>query len=286
MTDIYVGLAILAAATVFIFVAVVRITRSWSRRSCDLAAVAIVLAMFAYIRLAWYAVWVAEWLPVSNLIVVGNWLPLFAGLLGAIVWRRLGVENRRRGLVLAALGITAGYSALHPLLGETPRCDNLWTRDGVCIQSNRTSCTAAAAATLLTVHGIQTNEQEMADLCLTRDGTTWLGLFRGLKLKTQGTPWDVQVVACDARNLREFEGPVVLRVGLDASTNADVAYQTEYGWTPGVTHSVVLFGFEADRYALIGDPTPGIGRERWTTDELAVLWRGQGMCLVPRDGRR
>ena len=37
----------------------------------------------------------------------------------------------------------------------------------------------------------QSTEQEMAELCLTRHGTSWQGLYRGLKLKTAGTGWDV-----------------------------------------------------------------------------------------------
>ena len=35
----------------------------------------------------------------------------------------------------------------------------------------------------------------MAELCLTRRGTSWMGLYRGLKLKTEGTPWKVEMVS-------------------------------------------------------------------------------------------
>src|SRR5260221_7046371 len=38
--------------------------------------------------------------------------------------------------------------------------------------------------------GISATEQEMADLCITRRGTYWQGLYRGLKLKTAGTLWE------------------------------------------------------------------------------------------------
>ena len=69
-------------------------------------------------------------------------------------------------------------------------------------------------------HGIQASEQEMVELCLTRaDGTPALGLYRGLKLKTRGTPWNVEVFRSGLEDLRNADRwPVILLV--DVLTSA------------------------------------------------------------------
>ena len=57
-------------------------------------------------------------------------------------------------------------------------------KDNVCLQSTGFTCTPAAAATLLKVHGVDTSESEMAAACATtRSGTHVLGLARGLASK-------------------------------------------------------------------------------------------------------
>ncbi|MEZ6111450.1 MAG: cysteine peptidase family C39 domain-containing protein [Pirellulaceae bacterium] len=281
MTDIYLGLALIAAVSLALFLGSARLVRAWPNWACDLAALGIVVVMLLYIQFAWYGVWLVDWLPFSNLIVIGNWLPLFGAVLAAFVWQRLRDDGGRRRLVVGALAATAVYASVHPLLGHTPECQDQWTKDGVCLQSTRYTCTAAAAATLLKTHGIDATERELADLCLTRDGTTWLGLYRGLKQKTRGTEWDVRVVSGSIDELGQLERPAILRVGLETDSSVDSTYQTEYGWIPGVAHSVVLTGLDRE-FAYVADPTPEIGRERWTREELGILWQGQAMCLVAR----
>ena len=129
----------------------------------------------------------------------------------------------------------------------------------------------------------------MTDLCLTRKGTLWQGLYRGLKRQTAGTQWDVEVFVGDVDRLRELvaEGPVILTVGLPDEP-VDEIYTTRYGWSPGELHSVVLFEFgekkgtEADQKVQMGDPSVEGGREQWSIQDLRVLYRGRGLRLVRR----
>jgi hypothetical protein len=122
----------------------------------------------------------------------------------------------------------------------------------------------------------------MAGLCLTRQGTTWQGLYRGLKLKTRGTAWDVAVDRCEADELRRLCGsPVLLSVGLDRSSMRDTDYERELGWIPGVSHSVVLERFSHGA-AVIADPSQEMTREHWDAETLRTLWRGYAFRLVPR----
>jgi ABC-type bacteriocin/lantibiotic exporter with double-glycine peptidase domain len=223
-------------------------------------------------------------LPFASLIVLGNWFLPVMGFLAGIVWRRVPGGVWRKSISVVALGVSGGYATLAPLLGRAPDCRDNWEH-GVCVQTTNKTCTPACAATLLSWHGIPAREQEMAELCLTRDGTTWQGLYRGLKLKTVGTPWDVQVVQCESERLKELSGsPLILSVGLERDVSADREYETEWGWTPGVRHSVVLRGFTVDGQAEIADPAPNSTFERWSPETLRVLWRGTAVRLVPRNG--
>jgi hypothetical protein len=122
----------------------------------------------------------------------------------------------------------------------------------------------------------------MARLCLTTDrGTPDLGVYRGLKLKTAGTSWDVAYFRGDVRTLRGSTGAALLTVRLDPGPGVDPRYEQLWGWTPGVSHTVVFFGFTPDGDKVeMGDP--GVGREHWSAKDLHVLWRGEGLRLVKR----
>ena len=122
----------------------------------------------------------------------------------------------------------------------------------------------------------------MATLCLTRAaGTSMHGLYRGLKLKTAGTGWDVAAFRGDVEPLRRESGPVILSVRLDPGPGVDARYERLWGWAPGVTHTVVLFGFRADGKTDVGDPA--VGREHWREEDVRVLWHGDGLRLVRRE---
>src|SRR5204862_2009719 len=134
----------------------------------------------------------AEGLPISNLIVVGDVLPMESGLLLGLAWPLLHGSVTRRLLVLVPMGAVCLYQANWPLLAKMPAVGEKW-QDGVCRQTSQATCGPAAAATLLQVNNIAATEAEMAELCLTTSkGTSMLGLYRGLKIKTRQTPLDVR----------------------------------------------------------------------------------------------
>jgi predicted double-glycine peptidase len=149
--------------------------------------------------------------------------------------------------------------------------------DNVCLQTSQASCSPAAAATLLRAYCIDTTEQEMALLCLTsREGTSMLGLYRGLKIKTRNTAWDVYMFDSATIDDLRGAGPVLLSVEL-RDGRLEQHMQT-WGWIPGVPHTVVLLGFVGDDKVLVADPA--IGREVWFIDDLRLLWHGEGARLV------
>ena len=253
--------------------------RTWK----TVAATIIVGWMIGYSGLLWDHPLLAEWLPFSSLIVIANWFPLFLLALAALVVQMEHLQLWRRGLMTSALAAAAAYALFQPVLGSPPVCGNAWNKQGDCVQTTQYTCSAASAATLLHAYGIQATESEMAELCLTRHGTSWMGLYRGLKLKTENSMWDVEVIDCAVNDLRSFaERPMILNVGLPAGASQNDPLHREHGWQPGMSHSVVLLGFRDASHVCIADPSPSIGREEWNLATMHRLWHGKAIRLVER----
>ncbi|MDA1016927.1 MAG: cysteine peptidase family C39 domain-containing protein [Planctomycetota bacterium] len=283
MTDLYSGFIFVALATVAAFAFGLRIARDarpWIR---DVLALTTVGLMAAYIHFLWDNVWVTRLLPVSNVVIVGNWFPLLAGLLAGIAWHRVPGHWARKAFSVLALAAAAVYSSVFPLLGEPPTCDNQWA-NGVCLQTSPSSCSAACAATMLAAYGIDATEQEMAELCLTRNGTTWSGLYHGLSVKTRSTQWKPEIfVWDDIEELRSSGQPaIILSIELKPGVETDPKYSEDWGYIPGVLHAVLCFGFLDLGAWEIGDPMSKSGREYWMDHDIRVLWHGKGMRLIDR----
>ena len=283
MSDLYIGLVVMVVMSVGLFVLAAWLTKSASRLRSNLLAIFSLSCLAFYICFLWDNVLLSRFLPVSDLIVVGNWFPLLCGFLAGIAWRAAPGGSIRKCVPVAILGLTGSYAVASPMFGSPPQCGDVWVDNDLCVQTTDKTCTAACAATLLKAYGIEATEQEMAELCLTRNGTRWQGLYRGLKLKTAGTEWDVEVFKCDFHELRQYqEFPMILSVGVDRSDTVDQAYLSEWGWRPGVGHSVVMFGFASIYSVEIADPAPDIGREQWSLSSFRKVWRGRGIRLVSR----
>ena len=283
--DIWVGILLVYALAAGLFFLGRWAGKFMSKWGTVLAGLVVVLAILTFANTFQDSVFLARILPFSNVIVLGRWEPMLAALLAGVVWRRLTGGAWRRSATVLLLMAAAAYFTYHDLWSARPHCGDSW-RGGVCVQMSPASCSAAAAATLLRAYGIDATEAEMARLCFTTDeGTTLHGLFRGLKLKTAGTPWRVEVFSRGLEGLAEMNGaPVLLQVELAVNAVVDPNYEQHWGWVPGVAHTVVFFGFRENNKIEIGDTS--VGRERWDVEALRVLWHGAGVRLVSRDGSR
>jgi hypothetical protein len=281
--DLITGCSIIAALAAALFVLTLRVTRPFPSRTLNLLALLTVCSLGWYIQNVWYDVRLTRWLPYASLIVLGNWLPLFAAVLAAVAWQNAARSRVRQVILTGAMIATGSFALVYPMLGSAPECGHRWDKMGTCLQTTKLTCSAACAATLLKRHGIDATEQEMAELCLTRQGTSWQGLYRGLKLKTAGTPWDVEILRCRPDELAQLaDRPLILSVGLESGLPADTEFTREFGWVPGVNHSVVLTGFTKSGLAIIADPSIEMSREQWDRPMLSTLWRGYAIQLVPR----
>ena len=248
-------------------------------RTLLVAAVVVFVLAFA-IKLQGRLI-VAEWLPFSNVIFTGNLTMVGAACLAGIVFGWPSLPSWRRTLFAAGMWAVGLTALLHQMPRNPPKPGDEWN-DEVCMQSNQASCSACAAATLLMHYDIPADEGEMMKLCLTgAKGTPSLGLYRGLKLKAAGTPYEPEAFHMDIESLLDStEVPAILLVMLELGADVDPRYEQQWGWTPGLGHAVVYYGRAGTDRIMIGDPS--VGREQWSLDDLRVLWQGEGLRLRRR----
>jgi hypothetical protein len=278
MNDLVWGVIIIGTLSAIVLVAMLRISHHLARRTSNLLAIMTVAMMLANSLLIYDSVFLTRILPVSNLVVVGNWSPLLVAILAGLIFWRVPGRSLRRIAIIGSLVVACLVAIYAPILSRPPRMQDRWDR-GVCLQTSRASCSPAAAATLLNAYRIKTTEQEMAMLCLTSDkGTSTHGLWRGLKLKTAGTGYDVYMFSHGKLEDLPGMGPVLLTVELKRDADVDPIYERTWGWLPGVPHTVVLLGFRGPGQVQIADPA--FGTETWAVEDLAVLWHGEGARLI------
>lgn len=285
MADVWVAAAVMHAVAAALYAGLHRATGAWSRSRALGAAAAVTLLLLCYLTWVQETAWLAIWLPLQPALIYGRWVPLFAAALAALLWPRLPATWYRRYPAVVLLLAVAWYQSFGDLVAPRFRnFANVWS-DGVCIQSNDATCSAASAATILKTVGLDTTEAAMAGACLTTTrGTTFHGLLRGLAKAVEGT--DYTCVPFGGRGLSELKqevakGPVIIWVRLDPGPEVDIRYQRDWGWVPGVAHAVVLFRFLPKDRVEIGDPS--VGREVWHVRGLRDLWHGEGVALRKKD---
>jgi hypothetical protein len=282
MNDLRLAAAVMAAVTIAAFALGLALGRRLPPRAGAALAFAVCAFIVAFVFHLSDRLLIARLLPFSGVIVLGDWLPPAVAVLAGLAWRRMPGAPWRRAVLVVPLVTICGLRSYGRLFGDVPPLGQARWKAAVCRQTSQASCGPAAAATLLEAHGIEATEAEMATLCLTRDaGTSMLGVYRGLKLKTRGTRWGVEAFRGDTETLRREPGAVILSVRLDPGPGVDARYQQLWGWAPGVNHTVVFFGFRDDGNADVGDPAAG--REQWREEDVRVLWHGEGIRLVSRE---
>jgi hypothetical protein len=282
MSDLLLGILVIGVLSALLLVGMLRISRTLSHRTSNLLAIFIVALMLANALFLTDSVFLTRVLPFSNLIVIGNWSPLLVAAFAGLIWWRVPPPAFRRIFIIGALTAACLVAIYRPILAAPPSLGDVWRR-GVCRQTSQASCSAAAAATLLAQYGIKTNEAEMASLCLTSNrGTSLHGIWRGLNLKTAGSGMDVYMF--NDGNIDDLygAGPVMMSVMLEDASSVDPRYTRNWGWIPGVAHTVVFLGMTPEGGFLIGDPATG--REVWSRHDLEILWHGVGVRLVRTGG--
>jgi hypothetical protein len=125
----------------------------------------------------------------------------------------------------------------------------------------------------------------MAELCLTGEGTTWLGLYHGLSIRLQGSGFRVEFFEGNLADLDVATTNFPALLCCQLTSEVDIAnpnYREDAGWKPGVAHSAVLFGYMKDFHEnvyVVGDPSQK-HVEFWSQQDIENLWTGQGLQIV------
>lgn len=287
MTDLYIAAAIqlaLAAAALMGGRALVKHTSLWVTGG---------FVLLAGVGIGAYLMWgraTGAWtqlFPVSAAIVYANPSPVLSAFMAGVI---SGLERvpRWRRVPLVAMVVAIGSYDTSALFSPKPPEVLAVFSGKVARQTHSATCSAAAAATLLRevkVPGAQyATEATMVGPCLTDSrGTPLLGLYRGLKLATAGTPYEPVFYNLTPAQLRERPEllPAIVSVKLTPEADfRDPRYRARWGWLLNVTHSVVIFGFHDGGIVDIGDPATG--PEKWHAQALNDLWVGDVLTLEQR----
>ncbi len=236
--------------------------------------------MLCYLLFLWNRPVLTQLFPTSSLIILANWLPLWACFFVGVYMVGQKVSVLRRAVLASVAVCFCAYSIVAPTLGQSPTC---LTTNPRYFQHQTTpyTCSAACGVSLLQLHGISASESEMATLSLTREGTHWMGLYRGLKIKTQGTGWDVVAEPLDISKLRSSSyRPCVMSLKLDVSQFPE---HVDHGFRDDCGHSVLYLGSKAPERITVFDPSPDYGVEEWDDSVIDCVEDGVVLRLVPVD---
>lgn len=224
----------------------------------------------------------AKLVPLSAAIIYTNFAAVFAALAAGWATRIPATPRWRRVAMAILLSLMSIAAIIWPLLSiavrPPPNGGDDW-ENGVAMQTSWATCSPAAAATLLRAEGIETSEATMIPLCLTDSaGTPTLGLYRGIKMVADRFGRDVDLIDGGIDELlAQDDWPVLLTVRLPFGVQ-DRRYVDQWGWIPGMGHSVVVLGRTPDGGIIVGDPS--VGLESWTEDDIRVLWHGDGIKIT------
>lgn len=277
--DLWIAIAVMtvlsAAAAALVATRLYSDTGQWTMLGLAASAFGMVIfLLYGSGQLFW-----ARVIPVSAAIIYSNLAAIFAAMAAGWAWRLPNTPRWRRGTLATLLSISSVVAILMPLLSialrPPPLGGNSWS-EGVAMQTSWATCSPAAAATLFRGEGIAVSEAEMIPLCLTDyAGTPTLGLYRGVKLIANRH--DRRVVLLDGgltRLVADDDWPVLLSVSLPFGVE-DRRFVEQWGWIPGMGHSVVVLGRTDAGNFIVGDPS--VGLEIWSKADLDLLWQGVGL---------
>lgn len=286
MNDLIFAAVVVAGVSLGMFLVGYRLGRSRRHWPGVVALAGVGVVYMGYFLFLRDSVALVRFIPVSSVKIAGDPAPWLAALAAGILVAQHRIHALRRA-ALALLVVAMGWHGTATAFTRpSQQTGDVW-EEGVCLQTARSTCGPAALATLLRIHGVQTNETEMARLCLTgEEGTHLTGLYRGLSLKAPHgtTPVANRMSVEELRNNPDRLPALVSLKLTRALADTDPRYVQQWGWDVGVLHSTVVLSFEKDDdiwRVWLADP--GTGAELWSVRGLEELWTGEVLYLERDD---
>ena len=109
MADLYEAAGLMAAASVALFLLGLTLGRRLPPRLVPAAALATCAFIVAFVWLAEDHPALARLLPISSVVILGDWLPPAVALLAGLAWRRVPGAAWRKAVVVVPLLALCGY---------------------------------------------------------------------------------------------------------------------------------------------------------------------------------
>lgn len=263
----------------------VRLAKSGLRGLRIALAAGVAVVGLGFLAMVRPDIWVRI-LPWRDVLFVSNLFPIAVAVVTPSLLLRLKTRPQRvrfAGLAGILFLLTLRETAL---LFKPPAASKVtWIdHNGICRQTSRETCSAAALVTLLRRHGIAATEEEMVKLAWTRrdQGTTQLGLCRALSVKAGASDgFRATIKHIDADRLIALGKPAVITVGLGRLANSKEAQEfgAAYEWSPGSLHDVTFLGRSETKPGHVRIGEPDFGLEEWPEEHLRYLYRGFALML-------
>lgn len=244
-------------------------------------AFALVFAHWYFERLVW-----AVAMPWASVLCWANFLPVVlafaAGLASEVRAIRTGLRSITTYGLLAVAVVFLTLPIARPLLFPIELSSQCHWVEGVCLQSNESSCGPAAAATLLFQTGHLLNEsrvgeQRLSEACLTsRQGTSTLGLFRGLQLSVSHLGGSAAVASRDPEEwMRRGQLPNLAVVSFEE--NSAPAQVHRFMGAASESHALVVHSRTLNGGWRIADPASGW--RTWSDEEFRDVFTGDAIFV-------
>ena len=284
--DLMLAALIVVLASLLALLGGMRIGQSCSVRCQSLSQIAVVIMATFYFAFLWDRPLLTRLLPHTAVILLGNWHAVMGSFFVGVYLTTPSVAPWPRLFVGPATLVLACYSIVAPVIGSAPECAECSSHQLLITQTTDWTCSPAAGASLLRLYGIDATEAQMAELCLTRKGTHWQGLYRGLKLMTASTGWDVvaEPYSAEAAGLLGAT-PAILSVNIDSASLGP----SDHGFHSSAGHTVLALRSRPAELSnpiavvTVFDPSPSYGIESWGPTLLNSFSDGVILRLVPRD---
>jgi hypothetical protein len=286
MVDLYLSLGIMISLSGLAAFAGASLQKRAGRVVVFSTEVVVCLATAAYLQCLWDRPILSQLLPFSGTVILGNWLPVVGSFFLGVCLKTERITHLRRIVLATVMVGISGYSLAKPMLGQPPSCVPSASNSTLDFQTTNQTCSAACAASLLRMHGIPASEDELARICLTRRGTHWLGVYRGLKLKTANSNWDVIAEEVKPEDLFSSKPIFGILAMTFQAPGEDQVCDPEWGFESDVGHTVLVLQSRSSKLLDVFDPSPEYGHETWNEDVLASVRQSILLRLVPRDGRK
>ncbi|OYP37053.1 hypothetical protein [Rhodopirellula sp. MGV] len=293
--DLWVAIAFIAAVSGLAFIAGWKLSLSVYRtRPLLLIECILLLLVFAFglaNRLFW-----ASAIPNPAAMCWSNWLPVFLCFAAGLATHVCALRPSWRGVTaLAMLSLAVAFllqPVMRPNLYPISIAEEADWDHNVCLQSDGASCGPAAAATLLRHHSMldrakrqlgwegRSSEAMMANLCLTSSqGTSSLGLVRGLRLAIDGSRYNVSVASDNPTTWNASGQLPNLAVVCFRGGERNDPVRRLLG-TDGEAHAVMVLGRTPQGLWKIGDPA--VGWRLYTDEYFRRIFTGEAIYLAKR----